>query len=140
MKFIQNYGTQSSQNYLEKNKVFLISNFIIASFQQVCCQNTGVMKTATKSKAKVGKTHPYIVIPGHGDSGRCITTAHPIYQRGVVESRTTDKISKETAEMGKSSFKNAWVASELAATCQRADTMDISLWTLEISNYYATEA
>ena len=48
------------------------------------------------------------------------------------------KFEKEAAEMGKGSFKHAWVSVKLKAERERGITIDISLWKFETSKYYAT--
>ena len=54
------------------------------------------------------KTHINIVVIGHVDSGKSTTTGHLIYTCGRIDKRTIGKFEKETAEMGKGSFKYAW--------------------------------
>ncbi|ELK31903.1 Elongation factor 1-alpha 1 [Myotis davidii] len=56
-----------------------------------------------------GKTHINIVVIGHVDSGKSTTPGHLIYKCGGIDKRTItiEKFEKETAEMGKGSFKPA---------------------------------
>uniref|UniRef100_A0A2K5P426 Tr-type G domain-containing protein n=1 Tax=Cercocebus atys TaxID=9531 RepID=A0A2K5P426_CERAT len=84
------------------------------------------------------KTHINIVIIGHVDSGKSTTTGHLIYKCGGIDKRTTEKFEKEAAEMGKGSFKYAWVLDKLKAERERGITIDISLWKFETSKYYVT--
>lgn len=42
------------------------------------------------------------------------------------------------AQMGKGSFKYAWVLDKLKAERERGITIDISLWKFETSKYYIT--
>merc|ERR1712033_123472 len=44
----------------------------------------------------------------------------------------------ESQEMGKGSFKYAWVLDKLKAERERGITIDIALWKFEISKYYVT--
>lgn len=55
------------------------------------------------------KTHINIVVIGHVDSGKSTTTGHLIYKCGGIDRRTIEKFEKEAQEMGKGSFKYAWV-------------------------------
>lgn len=55
------------------------------------------------------KTHINIVVIGHVDSGKSTTTGHLIYKCGGIDKRTIEKFEKEAQEMGKGSFKYAWV-------------------------------
>ncbi|KAL4699064.1 hypothetical protein H8959_011721 [Pygathrix nigripes] len=79
-----------------------------------------------------------IVVIGHVDSGKSTTTGHLIYKCGSIYKRTIEKFEKEAAEMGKGSFKYAWVLDKLKAEQERGITIDISLWKFETSKYYVT--
>uniref|UniRef100_A0A8C9CUY6 Elongation factor 1-alpha n=1 Tax=Phocoena sinus TaxID=42100 RepID=A0A8C9CUY6_PHOSS len=84
------------------------------------------------------KTHINIVVIGHVDSGKSTTTGHLIYKCCGIDKRTIEKFKKEAAEMGKRSFKYAWVLDKLKAERERGITIDISLWKFETSKYYVT--
>nr|XP_055173028.1 LOW QUALITY PROTEIN: elongation factor 1-alpha 1-like [Nyctereutes procyonoides] len=84
------------------------------------------------------KTHTNIVVIGHVDSGKSTTTGHLIYKCGGIDKRTIEKFEKEAAEMGKGSFKYAWVLDKLKAERERGITIDISLWKFETGKYYVT--
>ncbi|GIY46589.1 elongation factor 1-alpha, somatic form [Caerostris extrusa] len=84
------------------------------------------------------KTHINIVVIGHVDSGKSTTTGHLIYKCGGIDKRTIEKFEKEAQEMGKGSFKYAWVLDKLKAERERGITIDITLWKFETSKYYAT--
>ena len=59
------------------------------------------------------KKHVNIVVIGHVDAGKSTTTGHLIYKCGGIDKRVIEKFEKEAAEMGKSSFKYAWVLDKL---------------------------
>ncbi|GFU54386.1 elongation factor 1-alpha [Nephila pilipes] len=84
------------------------------------------------------KTHINIVVIGHVDSGKSTTTGHLIYKCGGIDKRTIEKFEKEAQEMGKGSFKYAWVLDKLKAERERGITIDITLWKFETSKYYVT--
>jgi len=84
------------------------------------------------------KTHINIVVIGHVDSGKSTTTGHLIYKCGGIDKRTIEKFEKEAAEMGKGSFKYAWVLDKLKAERERGITIDIALWKFETPKYYVT--
>lgn len=46
-------------------------------------------------------------------SGKSTTTGHLIYKLGGIDKRTIDKYEKEASELGKGSFKYAWVLDNL---------------------------
>ncbi|KAM7247017.1 hypothetical protein CapIbe_000970 [Capra ibex] len=84
------------------------------------------------------KTHINIIFIGHIHPGKSTTTGHLIYKCGGIDKRTIEKLEKEAAEMGKDSFKYAWVLDKLKAERERGITIDISLWKFETSKYYVT--
>lgn len=59
------------------------------------------------------KIHVNLVVIGHVDAGKSTTTGHLIYKCGGIDKRTIEKFEKEAAELGKSSFKYAWVLDNL---------------------------
>ncbi|KEZ43058.1 hypothetical protein SAPIO_CDS5137 [Scedosporium apiospermum] len=63
------------------------------------------------------KTHLNVVVIGHVDSGKSTT---------------------EAAELGKGSFKYAWVLDKLKAERERGITIDIALWKFETPRYQVT--
>jgi len=77
------------------------------------------------------KKHVNIVVIGHVDAGKSTTTGHLIYKCGGIDKRTIEKFEKEAAEMGKGSFKYAWVLDKLKAERERGITIDIALWKFE---------
>ncbi|KAJ7383681.1 Elongation factor 1-alpha 1 [Desmophyllum pertusum] len=84
------------------------------------------------------KFHINIVVIGHVDSGKSTTTGHLIYKCGGIDKRTIEKFEKEAQEMGKGSFKYAWVLDKLKAERERGITIDIALWKFETEKYYIT--
>jgi len=84
------------------------------------------------------KTHINLVVIGHVDSGKSTSTGHLIYKCGGIDKRTLEKFEKEAAEMGKASFKYAWVMDKLKSERERGITIDISLWQFETAKYHFT--
>nr|AQT19757.1 hypothetical protein Smed-ef1a-2 [Schmidtea mediterranea] len=84
------------------------------------------------------KTHINIVVIGHVDSGKSTSTGHLIYKCGGIDKRTIEKFEKEAQEMGKGSFKYAWVLDKLKAERERGITIDIALWKFETTKFYVT--
>jgi len=87
---------------------------------------------------KDDKIHINIVVIGHVDSGKSTSTGHLIYKCGGIDKRTIEKFEKEAAEMGKGSFKYAWVLDKLKAERERGITIDIALWKFETEKFYVT--
>ena len=88
--------------------------------------------------SKKDKVHINLVVIGHVDSGKSTSTGHLIYKCGGIDKRTIEKFEKEAAEMGKSSFKYAWVMDKLKSERERGITIDISLWQFETPKYHFT--
>merc|ERR1712110_1299795 len=82
--------------------------------------------TMPKEKDKIN-----LVVIGHVDSGKSTSTGHLIYKCGGIDERTIAKFEKEAEEMGKASFKYAWVLDKLKAERERGITIDIALWKFE---------
>merc|ERR1712168_99424 len=97
-------------------------------------------KSVPTIKMPKGKdlTHINIVVIGHVDSGKSTSTGHMIYKCGGIDKRTIEKFEKEAQEMGKGSFKYAWVLDKLKAERERGNTIDIALWKFETEKYYVT--
>jgi len=81
------------------------------------------------------KGHISLVVIGHVDAGKSTTTGHLIYKCGGIDKRTIEKYEKEAAELGKSSFKYAWVLDNLKAERERGITIDIALWKFQSPKY-----
>jgi len=84
------------------------------------------------------KIHINIVVIGHVDSGKSTSTGHLIYKCGGIDKRAIEKFEKEAQEMGKGSFKYAWVLDKLKAERERGITIDIALWKFKTGKYYVT--
>jgi len=84
------------------------------------------------------KHHINIVVIGHVDSGKSTTTGHLIYKCGGIDKRTIEKFEKEAQEMGKGSFKYAWVLDKLKAERERGITIDIALWKFMTEKFFVT--
>jgi elongation factor 1-alpha len=84
------------------------------------------------------KQHINLVVIGHVDSGKSTTTGHLIYKLGGIDQRTIEKFEKESTEMGKGSFKYAWILDKLKAERERGITIDIALWKFETPRFEYT--
>ena len=84
------------------------------------------------------KPHINLVVIGHVDSGKSTTTGHLIYSCGGIDKRTIERFEKEANDIGKGSFKYAWVLDKMKAECERGITIDISLWKFQTEKYFFT--
>ncbi|WVZ10401.1 hypothetical protein V8G54_014931 [Vigna mungo] len=98
----------------------------------------GFSATSRYSKAVMGKekVHISIVVIGHVDSGKSITTGYLMYKIGGINKRVIERFEKEAAEMNKRSFKYVWVLDKLKAERERGIIIDIALWKFETTKYY----
>merc|ERR1712159_699581 len=63
---------------------------------------------------------------------------HLIYKCGGIDKRVIDQFEKEAAELGKASFKYAWVLDKLKSERERGITIDIALWKFQTAKFYFT--
>jgi elongation factor 1-alpha len=84
------------------------------------------------------KTHINIVVIGHVDAGKSTTCGHLIYKCGGIDRRVIEKLEKESAEVGKGTFKYAWIMDKVKASRDRGITIDISLWQFETAKFHFT--
>jgi elongation factor 1-alpha len=84
------------------------------------------------------KGHINLVVIGHVDAGKSTTTGHLIYKCGGIDKRIIEKLEKESREIGRGSFKFAWILDKLKSERERGITIDISLWKFETPKYYFT--
>jgi elongation factor 1-alpha len=61
-----------------------------------------------------------------------------IYKCGGIDKRVIEKFEKEASDMGKGSFKYAWVLDKLKAERERGITIDIALWKFETPKFNFT--
>ncbi|KAI8064422.1 P-loop containing nucleoside triphosphate hydrolase protein [Gongronella butleri] len=76
----------------------------------VAYKETLIMQAMVQDKA-----HINVVFIGHVDSGKSTTAGHLIYKCSSVDQSTIEKFEMEAAEIGKGSFKYAWVLDKLKA-------------------------
>merc|ERR1712216_330129 len=107
-----------------------------ADSRKHCC--AAWLRSAHRLKMGKDKFHINVVVIGHVDSGKSTTTGHLIYKCGGIDKRVIEKFEKEAAEMGKGSFKYAWVLDKLKAERDRGITIDIALWKFESDKHYFT--
>jgi len=88
------------------------------------------------------KAHISAVVIGHVDAGKSTTTGHLIYKLGGIESRTLERLAKEARDLGRESFKYAFILDKLKSERERGITIDISLWKFEtkLFNYTIIDA
>ncbi|XP_069114335.1 elongation factor 1-alpha-like [Argopecten irradians] len=84
------------------------------------------------------KDHINIVVIGHVDSGKSTTAGYMVYKLGGIDKRTIEEFEKESAEMGKGSFKYAWVFDKHKAERERGISIDLNQRPLATNKYHVT--
>ena len=86
-------------------------------------------------KEKIGIN---IVVVGNVDSGKSTLSGQLIYKCGSVSRRTLDEYDMMAREIGKGSFKYAWVLDQLKDERERGITINIALWKFETKKFIVT--
>ena len=84
------------------------------------------------------KRNVNLVVIGYVDSGKSTTVGHLLYQCGGIDKRTIEKYEKESRQLGKGSFKYAWVFDKLKAERDRGISIDISYRNFETKRHLWT--
>jgi len=84
------------------------------------------------------KTHISLVVIGHVDSGKSTTTGRLLCECGIVDERTLEMYTQESAQAGKASFKYAWIVDNLKSERERGITIDITLSNFTSPRYQFT--
>ncbi|KAF2003069.1 ankyrin [Amniculicola lignicola CBS 123094] len=85
-----------------------------------------------------GMTFVDLASLGQAGSSDSTTNKHLIYNCGGINGRFIQKFEKETAELGKGSYRYAWVLDKLNAERDRGVTTAIALWKFETPDRHVT--
>jgi elongation factor 1 alpha-like protein len=86
----------------------------------------------------VTKKNLNFVVIGHVDAGKSTLMGRLLLDLGEVDQRTVDRLRKEAAAIGKSSFALAWVMDQSSEERNRGVTIDYATNKFETSNTYFT--
>ncbi|KAL4487181.1 hypothetical protein ABPG72_017900 [Tetrahymena utriculariae] len=75
-----------------------------------------------------------LVIVGHVDAGKSTLVGHLCHLKKVIDQKLAHKNEKESKNLGKESFKFAWVNDEFEAERQRGITIDIGYKVIQTKN------
>lgn len=75
-----------------------------------------------------------VVVAGHVDAGKSTLMGHLLVDLDYVSQKDLHKFEKESKEMGKASFKYAWVMDEQAEERSRGVTIDVGIKRFETQN------
>ncbi len=76
----------------------------------------GAEKEMEEALAGPGKEHLTLVVIGHVDAGKSTLMGHLLLKLRAVTDKLIQKFEKEARDMGKESFKYAWVMDEVTKT------------------------
>jgi len=88
--------------------------------------------------SKPEKPHLNLIIIGHVDHGKSTTTGHMLYQAGVVDDRKIKELEDLGKQLGKETFKYAWVLDNLKEERERGVTIDLRFLRFETPKYFFT--
>lgn len=85
--------------------------------------------------AMTGKPRVSIIIIGNVDSGKSTTCGHLIWKCGGIDKRTVDRLEQAAVNLGKASFKWAWIMDRLRTERERGVTIETAMWNIQLNNY-----
>lgn len=80
------------------------------------------------------KAHKSFVVIGHVDAGKSTLMGRLLYDLGVVDAKTINKLMREAEKSGKGSFALAWVMDQTSEERSRGVTVDICATEFETNN------
>ncbi|MFQ6085835.1 MAG: translation elongation factor EF-1 subunit alpha [Candidatus Bathyarchaeia archaeon] len=84
------------------------------------------------------KPHLNLVIIGHVDHGKSTTVGHLFYKTSTITDRQIKEFEEKAKEIGKETFKFAWVLDKLKEERERGLTIDLAFWKFETEKYFFT--
>jgi len=88
--------------------------------------------------SKTDKPHLNLVVVGHVDHGKSTTVGHLFYLSGTIEQRVAKVYEEEAKQLGKETFKYAWVLDKLKEERERGLTIDLAFLKLETPKFFFT--
>lgn len=77
------------------------------------------------SNKKLTKPHKSFVVIGHIDAGKSTLMGRLLFDLGVVDAKTVNKLVREAEKSGKGSFALAWIMDQTSEERSRGVTVDI---------------
>ena len=72
---------------------------------------------------------------GHVDSGKSTMIGNWVYNLGGINQAMLDKYEKDSTEVGKGSFKYAWIMDNSKVERERGVTINLHFKKIEATNY-----
>ncbi|UCH71386.1 MAG: translation elongation factor EF-1 subunit alpha, partial [Candidatus Bathyarchaeota archaeon] len=88
--------------------------------------------------SKTAKPHLNLVVVGHVDHGKSTTVGHLFYLSGTIEQRVAKVYEEEAKQLGKETFKYAWVLDKLKEERERGLTIDLAFLKFETPKFFFT--
>ncbi len=86
----------------------------------------------------MAKPHINLVVVGHVDHGKSTLVGRLLFETGTITQQDIDKLKKEAASLGKSTFEFAYVLDSTREERTRGVTIDLSHMKFETDKYYFT--
>lgn len=83
---------------------------------------------------KLAKPHKSFVVIGHVDAGKSTLMGRILFDLGVVDAKTVNKLVREAEKSGKGSFALAWVMDQTSEERSRGVTVDICATNFDTKN------
>ena len=103
---------------------------LLNEYQVLTGTNAAARGTIEKEKLVMN-----LAIIGHVDCGKSTLLGHLAYKLGGIDKRKFEKFEEEALQMGKGSFKYAWILDNLKAERERGITIDYADWRIQTSKY-----
>lgn len=85
-------------------------------------------------KTSYTKPHKSFVVIGHVDAGKSTLMGRMLFDYGIIDAKTVNKLVKEAERAGKGSFALAWIMDQTADERKHGVTIDICATDFETTN------
>jgi elongation factor 1 alpha-like protein len=92
------------------------------------------LKKELHSNPTYSKPHKSYVVIGHVDAGKSTLMGRMLYDYGIVDAKTVNKLVKESERAGKGSFALAWIMDQTSEERSHGVTVDICATDFETPN------
>ena len=92
------------------------------------------LKKELNSNPAYSKPHKSYVVIGHVDAGKSTLMGRMLYDYGIVDAKTVNKLVKEAERAGKGSFALAWIMDQTSEERSHGVTVDICATDFETPN------
>ena len=121
--------------FIASDETFMTATSVMAMTSRSVEDKLSSGYAVSKGLDKIGKPQLTITVLGHVDSGKSTSCGHLLYKMGKIDKRTLEKLENEAKEMGRMSFKYAWIVDRLKAERERGISIEVSTMNFESPKY-----